>query len=478
MRPSKLVIALTLLAAACGDPDPAANSANPHNGTVNGGTNNGPANVSPNAVTNGGSNAMTNGGSNQTTATNGQTGAPNNIASACAPPAAFDVGATYGNEVRVTGARQLQEALAAATPGTRITLAAGEYAGGISAADLQGSPEAPIAIVGEPGAVIVGGASALQLSDPAYVVLQGFTVRDAAQNGINIDDGGDYATPAHHVVIRDVTVQDIGDGGNQDCIKLSGLDDFHIEGVDLSGCSGQAIDMVGCHDGLITRSVIADTPGAGVQGKGGTADVTVHSTLFRDVAGRALNLGGSTGLEFFRPIDAPHEGARLRAYANVIVRPGEAAAAYVGCDTCEVTNNTIVDPQRWVARVLQETTLARFVPSRNGVFANNIVVFRSSVLRSFVNVGANTAPETFTFRNNLWWDVDNAGLAGPTLSDGIPAEVDGAVGDPGFAIDGADFRVDAGSPAAGLGADGPALHDHGGRCFADPPAAGAFEVEE
>lgn len=476
-----IAVAAAATAIACG---PENNGGGPSNGTdtpTNNATTdlNGDTNGAPNAATN---NAATN---NATIPTNNSTSGPNNQTTQnngnpeCPLPTPFDDGATYTDEVRIDPGDDLAAALRAAGPGTRITLGAGEHDGGLSASDLQGTADAPIALVGEDGAVISGGTTGMQLSDPAYVVIENVTLRGAAANGLNIDDGGDYSTPAHHVILRGVEVSDIGNGGNQDCIKLSGLDDFRLESVSISGCSGQGIDMVGCHDGVITSSTLRDTPGAGIQAKGGSADVLVHRNWFEGVEGRGVNAGGSTGLEFFRPNDAPHEGARIQVYANVFVDVGASSGApiaYVGCDACEFTNNTIVRPLNWVARILQETTDARFVPSRDGVFANNVVVFESSVVSTFVNVGPNTAPETFTFRDNLWWDLDDPNFGGPSLGGGVPAEQGGAVGDPGFDPQGDDFSVAAGGPAAGLGNDAPDVPDFAGECFADPPAAGAFEV--
>ena len=113
--------------------------------------------------------------------------------------------------------------------------------------------------------------------------------------------------------------------------------------------------------------------------------------------------------------------------ANVFVQNGAeggAAVAYVGCDGCVAAHNTILEPRSWVARILQENTDARFVPSRNGLFVNNIVVLDPAELRpEFVNVGANTAPETFTFGNNLWFAPGEAAGWSPVLSSSIPDEM-------------------------------------------------------
>lgn len=417
---------------------------------------------------------------------------------ACALPLPFDVGVSYERTLHVAtdgddGAdgsadaplRTLRAAADRATPGTRILLSAGTYVGTTTLRNVQGEPGRPIAVVGE-GEVILdaGGAlEALHITDPRYFVLENVTVQNARANGINIDDGGSYETPAEHVVLRNITVRNIGTGGNHDCIKLSGLDRFFILDSDISECDdGDGIDMVGCHHGVISGNRIHDTFDGGIQAKGGSSDTIIHGNLFVDVPGRSINAGGSTGLEYFRPSDAPYEAARLRVVSNVFVRSGPASGApiaFVGCDGCVFANNTVIDPQTWVARILQETTGDRFVPSRNGVFANNLVVFRVDTVRSIVNVGPHTAPETFTFKNNLWWALDrDASWSGPNLPPAIPAETDSIVQqDPALVdLDGGDYRIGASSPAidAGSAIDGPPYPDFDGRCHGERPAIGAF----
>jgi hypothetical protein len=421
-------------------------------------------------------------------------------APSCRGPAPFDEAITYARTLYVatTGddasgdgsdARPfatLRAAAMRAMPGTRIQLRAGTYRGSTFLSNLRGTATQPIAIVGE-GAVILDAmrmGEALHISDPTYLVLENFTIRNSTANGLNIDDGGSADSPAHHVVMRRLRFDAVGSGGNNDCIKLSGLDDFHVLETDITSCNaGDAIDMVGCHDGFIARNRFHDTVGSGgVQAKGGSARVTIHGNVFENVNGRAINAGGSTGLEFFRPIDAPYEAAQLRVTSNVFIRPGAnsgAAIAYVGCDACVFANNTVIEPQTWVARILQETTGARFVASRDGVFVNNVVVFNRSALRTFFNVGANTAPATFVVGNNLWHSLDTPAFAGPVVSDGIPAE-SGTLfqRDPMFADRAMrDFHIGAASPAAraGRAVAGAAIGDHDGRCFGAPPSIGAFE---
>ena len=413
-----------------------------------------------------------------------------------APP--FDEGVSYERTLHVAADGSpdgdgtlaapfdtIPAAAAVATPGTEIRVAAGTY-GSFRVDDLTGEPERPIAIVAEPGVIIDGGGTdtGVSMSEAHYVVVQGLTIRNAGVHGMNLDDGGTFDTPAHHLVLRDIAVEGAGTGGNHDCIKMSGIDDFWLEGVSVSACDqGEGVDMVGCHRGLIRRAVVADVVRNGIQAKGGSADVTIHGSRFERIPGRAINAGGSTGLDFFRPIDAPHEAARIRAVANLFVDVGTesgAPIAFVGCDGCSFVNNTIVRPRTWVARILQESNDARFVPSRDGLFANNLIIVEVDQLSTFVNVGPDTAPETFTFANNAWWALDrDASWTGPTLSGGIAAETDSLVqSDPLVDASGADdYRPAAGSPLEGAGRSLPfETPDFVDRCFADPPSIGAYEL--
>jgi hypothetical protein len=221
-----------------------------------------------------------------------------------------------------------------------------------------------------------------------------------------------------------------------------------------------------------------------VQTKGGSSDVLIHANVFADIPGRAVNAGGSTGLEYFRPLDAPYEAARIRVLGNVFVRNGAvggASIAYVGCDGCVFAQNTIVEPRSWVARILQENTAARFAPSRHGLFVNNIVVLKLADLRAIVNVGPGAAPETFVFGSNLWHALDRgADWTGPALAGPIAPESGSVIQrDPVFADRaGGDYHIPLNSPAraAGRKPDFEPAPDFDGRCWSDPPAVGAFEA--
>jgi hypothetical protein len=305
--------------------------------------------------------------------------------------------------------------------------------------------------------VIQGGGNGIQLSDPAYLELRGITFTGATGNGLNIDDGGSFATPAHHIVLRDLTVRNVGPSGNRDGIKLSGVDDFRVENCRLSmwGDGGSGIDMVGCHRGLIVGCTFRHRDEAsanGVQAKGGSAKVTVRRCRFEHSGQRAMNLGGSTGLQFFRPKPQGYEAKDLTVEGCTFIG-SDAPFAFVGVDGARVRFNTVYRPRRWVLRILQETTAPGFVPCRNGLFTDNLVLFHAGEVATTVNIGPNTAPQTFRFARNWWYALDAPGRSAPSLP---TRETNGVAGrDPRLRNPSAgDFRPAPGSLAVRVGAHG------------------------
>ena len=319
-----------------------------------------------------------------------------------------------GQTVRVNNSTEFARALAEARAGTTILVAPGKYRGGLSAR-LAGTKDEPIVLAGADAKdppVIEGGGGGLHLRSPAHVELRDLVVAGATGNGINIDDGGSVDTPARYVVLKNVVVRDVGPNGNRDGIKLSGLNDFRIEScrVERWGSGGSAIDMVGCQRGVIARSTFIDARGDhanGVQAKGGSRDIVVQRCRFERAGGRAVNVGGSTGLDYFRPAVGDCEAKEITVEDCEFLLGGS-AVCFVGVDGAIVRHNTIYRPGRWAIRILQENTDARFVPSRKGNFENNVVAFRAAEIREFVNIGPHTAPDTFEFRGNVWHCLDRS----------------------------------------------------------------------
>jgi hypothetical protein len=326
--------------------------------------------------------------------------------------------APAGGVVTVRSPEELRRGLAGVGPGTVIAVAPGEYGGGYSLRGASGRPGAPIVIrAAEPARppLFTGGRSAWHLSGCSHVTLQGLAIRGATGNGINVDDGGNPATPARHIVLEDLAITEVGPRGNLDGVKLSGVDDFAVRRCRFEGWGGSAIDMVGCHRGVISRCRFTGREGFSqanaVQMKGGAADIAVEACVFDRAGERAINIGGSTGLPYFRPRPEGFEARRITVAGSRFLG-SLCAVAWVSADGGRVHRNTIQLPDRWVARILQEQTAPGFQPCRGGVFEENLVVFDRRVVAT-VNVGPGTAPASFTFRRNAWFQTD--GQARPSL---------------------------------------------------------------
>ena len=273
-----------------------------------------------------------------------------------------------------------------------------------------------------------GGSSGWHFRRCPGLRLRHLVVSGQSMNGLNLDEGGPSQPATTGVRLENLTVEDIGPKGNHDGIKVSGLTNLVIRDCRITGWGGQGIDLVGCHQVRIEGCRFTGKPGfsasAGIQIKGGSSAVTVENCDFDDAGERPLNVGGSTGLEFFRPPGARHEAKDIVVRDNRI-RGSLCAAAFVGVDGAEFSDNTVLHPRRWIFRMLQETRAEGFTPCRNVLVRGNRIVFRRDQVVAEVNVGDGTAPETFRFEGNRWFAEDRPQASRPRLP---VAETDGIHG--------------------------------------------------
>lgn len=326
--------------------------------------------------------------------------------------------------------RSIARGVRAATPGTSVLLSSGTYAAGSFLENVRGRPGAPIWIGGARGGpppVIAGKGEGFHLSRASWVVLHDLEVRDVSGNGVNADDGGSREDPdaARFLAFQRLNIQDVGIGGNQDGLKLSGVNDYAVVDCSFEACgggfSGSGIDQVGCHRGVVANSTFAAMSGNAIQAKGGSEDVEIVGCTMVEAGARAVNLGGSTGAEYFRPPlrpGTPGFEARRITVRKCTIGGSAAAVAFVGCVDCVVADNTIVNPGQWVVRILQETRTAGgvdFLPASNGRFERNLISYEKRRLKAAVNVGPGTDPASFRFEGNRWHALDDPGAPPPEL---------------------------------------------------------------
>ncbi len=362
------------------------------------------------------------------------------------------VGTATAEVITVNNNDALRSAISRATSGTTIMIAAGDYSGGLDVRNVSGDPEARITIRGADPSnrpVFKGGSQAMHLADCNYLTLADFIVDGCTINGLNFDDGGSIPTPMHHLILENVTVKHIGPRGNHDGLKMSGVDQFIIRNCRFTGWGGSGIDMVGCHQGVVEDCYFHGEAGfensEAIQMKGGCADILVQCCFFDRAGGRGLNLGGSTDLPYFRPSVSDYEATRLLVAGNRFYGC-QAPVAWPTANDNRVVQNTVVLPDKWIGRILQETRDPRFKSSHDGTFEKNVVVFDRRVGQpEFINVGPGTAPETWKFIGNAWFDTEGSRKPSlPGTETGSVHQVDPKlvdVGKPTMRITSADERL-------------------------------------
>ena len=324
---------------------------------------------------------------------------------------------TAGAEVvLVRDSTSLKSALRRLAAGTVLRIAPGEYTGGMA---VQGV--ANLTVEGadpDQPPHFHGGNSAWHFSNCSGLKLRHLRISGQSRNGVNLDDGGIADRPMTDVTLEHLDISDIGPKGNFDAIKCSGLEDLDISHCSVAGWGGQAIDLVGCHKVVISNcrfSGKADhSQASGVQCKGGSEKVTIENCRFVNAGQRPINAGGSTGPAYFRPAGAKYEARQIFIRKNEI-SGSLCACAFTGVDQAEFIGNTILFPEKWVFRILQETTTEGFPPCRNVLIEGNRIVFRRSQVGVEINIGAGTAPDTFRFARNQWFAADRPDRSRPNL---------------------------------------------------------------
>jgi hypothetical protein len=266
---------------------------------------------------------------------------------------------------------KLLAAIQAAQPGTEVRVS-GALSDSTYMKDLKGTATAPIWITGEPGAKI----GPLQLEGAGYVVVQDLEVAGPTQGHVLHFYFADHLL-FHRLNIHDAVLSSV---------KASQATDVHFEDCDIydagKNMSGYPLfDYVGVNTSRIVRTHFHDSPGVMLMLKGGSSDLFLawNEIDHQTQGGNVLELGESTGPQYFQPLDSQFEGVRLVAFANLLHDIAGPPVSFQGCKDCAAVHNTI-----WATNGPQ---LVRFLPGAAGMnsgvttslsegcrFAGNIVV--------------------------------------------------------------------------------------------------------
>lgn len=374
--------------------------------------------------------------------------------------------------------QRLQQAAGVAVAGDTIILFTGVYPGGDVIRQLHGNATAWITIMAAPGNEVVyrGGSEAFHISEASYTSIEGLIFEQQTGNGVNVDDGTGGKT-THHIRFKHCRWRNMNATGNNDELKLSGVDDFEITKCHFSNGApgGSLVDMVGCHSGTFRECIFQNAGSNAIQAKGGSSDIVITQNKFINGGERAVNIGGSTNLAYFRPAGANYEAKHIFVQSNIFIG-ATASVAFVGAVECAVENNTFYLPGKWAVRILQETKTPGFLPCGINTFSHNIIVC-ANVIKDPVNIGPGTSPETFKFSYNLWYKQGDPVLT--NVHNQIQETKSIFNRDPLFA-DTSGFRITQQSPARQAGSSDHTTpeYDFYGKPFLTPRSIGAVEFTD
>jgi hypothetical protein len=314
----------------------------------------------------------------------------------------------------------ISSAAAFVNAGDTIFVEGGIYSGGDFISNLHGIDSNWICIISDTNnpAIFKGGNFAFMMSDVSHIKISGFVMDGQTQNGVNIDDGGSYDTPTVHILIEHCKWLKMDATGNNDELKMSGVDSFTVRKCIFQNGSagGSLVDMVGCHNGVFEDNRFENGGSNSIQAKGGSQNIRIQRNMFINGGQRAINIGGATGKQYFRPLNADFEAQFVGVHSNIFIG-SMAPIAFVGAVRCEVVNNTFIEPERWMVRILQENSESGMQITGKNKFTNNICYFSNMAdNEKCINIGAGTAPKTFIFSNNLWYNKENSNWAGPNTA--------------------------------------------------------------
>ncbi|KPK84769.1 MAG: hypothetical protein AMJ81_04860, partial [Phycisphaerae bacterium SM23_33] len=314
---------------------------------------------------------------------------------------------------------QLRNALYAASPGDRIYVAPGDYDSRLYVDGVHGTADSLLEVVAlDPNNRPVfesGTYACFTLINSSYILVDGIVGQGA---GTITGDGNNIEfAQSHHMILKNSHSGEITVAGNSDGVKFASSNNILMYNctVDEWGDGGSAVDIMNNHNSLYMRNTIAYPTlpiGAGANGfqsKGNYAyEAGFYKNRFEDGSSRAQKFGGSGGSSGWEAYD-------LVAMGNTF-HLGEAAVSYESSTNCTFAYNTLVDPEKWVMRILDAGGPYEAAFSH---FDRNLVKYGAFYQPGggIQNISSGTRPETFTYDENYWYDSTHPGTI-PTLAPG------------------------------------------------------------
>jgi hypothetical protein len=325
----------------------------------------------------------------------------------------YCVGPVFAGRVfNVSTTREFSDRVRSAKPGDLILVEPGVYRGGFSFQGLSGTSEEPILIRGSDPAnppIIRGGTNGIRLTGCKNVSIEDMVFEDCGVHGVQIDYRGDWKPgDVAGISLCRLTIRRIGDLGNEDGIKCTGVWGLRIQDCTIQrwGKQGRSIDLVCCRDVLVLRCVFdgANHSRIAFQIKGGSTNATIDRCFVKRTLERGYQIGGSTDVLYFLTGFEGFE-AKLVKLKNSSTEGGETGFAFVNALECSIENCLFISPKTWCLRVLQENVLPDAIPCGNNSIKKNVFVFDSNKIRNRFDIGEGTDASTVMVTDNVWYDT-------------------------------------------------------------------------
>lgn len=385
------------------------------------------------------------------------------VVAGCAPVGPDDLDTVVqGIDITVSPGGSIAAAINRASPGDRILVRAGTYAGG-AWIERTGTAAAPITIVSADGprrAIISGGAEPLRVGASAYLVFDGFEVRGAGNNAVHVDT-------SHHITLRNLYAHDAGPDG--DALKVNQSHHITIESNELArpgarSAAGvnpyqECIDLLDVDDAVVRNNFIHDGGGQLMVVKGGSRNAVIEGNLIsQQRAGStdpAVGLGGWTDANLLG--GERYEAINVVFRNNVVMGGTYGAIAVYDVQGGYVAHNLLLNNDRVMVDFRAGNGPAG--GSSDVRVVNNLMVDTRGRMPTAYLRSSHTATG-FAATYNLFWNngaaIPTGGLLNPTTQAGhlaanplITAPAAAATRDTVVAS----ARPGASSPARGSGTD-------------------------
>jgi len=321
----------------------------------------------------------------------------------------------------ISTADELHDALFNAAPGEEYLLAPGEYARepgrffATSSWGLIGLEENPIIFRAQDPANPPTISALMLLQSPRYVEFHNIRFVNPPDDGHSIN-----IYPVTGVTPADVTFDGCYFEMRPELISLANIKATHVDNLfvrntTFHGWGDEAISTVGLWGGVIENNVFRGKPThrqrAALQFKGDSRDVIIRNNYFEEAGDRVMQAGGATGhLNFRAP--AQFEASNIEMYGNRIVG-GDACFSISTQNGSRFHHNTCYLPARWVGRLLHEND--RMEPNQNGTIDHNLFLYTGDLGYEFVNRSNNFDLSTFVFDSNAFFQIDGDNPEFPAL---------------------------------------------------------------